>query len=132
MKKRKGQNNPQKKSDGQWAQYSKLIRYIPSGTYYARFRVRGKLIWKSLRTHKITVAQMRLADPEMEERKNAGRGQRLNKGKVLFKAALQAYREKGFRPEVPRSPGVITATWAAAAAHRHPPGVPLAPARAAP
>ena len=25
-----------------------LVRYAPSGTYFARFRVGGKLVWKSL------------------------------------------------------------------------------------
>jgi hypothetical protein len=27
-----------------------LVRYRPSGTYFARFRVGGKLVWKSLKT----------------------------------------------------------------------------------
>lgn len=37
------------KSDKDWqkTQYSNLIRYVPSGTYYARLRVKGKLIRRS-------------------------------------------------------------------------------------
>jgi hypothetical protein len=35
--------------------YSNLIRYVPSGTYYARLRVKGKLIRRSLKT---TVAKL--------------------------------------------------------------------------
>ena len=87
----------------QSTQYSNLIRYVSSGIYYARFRVRGKLIWKSLKTDRITVAQLRLGDLQKEERKKAEQGQLLAKGKVLFEGALQAYREKGFRPAVPRN-----------------------------
>ncbi len=39
-----------------------LLRHSQSGNYYARIRVRGKLIWKSLKTKKISVAQLRLGD----------------------------------------------------------------------
>ena len=100
----KDEREPDKKAVvWQSTQYSNLIRYIPSGIYYARFRVRGKLIWKSLKTDRITVAQLRLADLEREERKKAEKGRLLAKGKVLFEAAVQAYREKGFRPAVPRN-----------------------------
>ena len=87
----------------QSTQYSNLIRYVPSGIYYARFRVRGKLIWKSLKTDRITVAQLRLADLQREERKKAEKDRLLAKGRVLFEAVVQAYREKGFRPAVPRN-----------------------------
>ena len=30
--------------------YANLMRYVPSENYYARFRSRGKLVWKSLET----------------------------------------------------------------------------------
>ena len=38
-------------SDKEWqpTQYSNLIRYVPSGTYFARLRVYGKLIRKGCR-----------------------------------------------------------------------------------
>jgi integrase len=39
-----------------------LQRYVPSGTYYARIRVAGKLHKKSLETTVITVAKLKLAD----------------------------------------------------------------------
>jgi integrase len=100
-------SNSQKESDKQplWqkTQYSNLIRNTSSGTYYARFRIRGKLKWKSLNTDRVSVAQLRLADFQRQERKKADRGHLLAKGKVLFEAALQAYREKGFRPVQPRN-----------------------------
>ena len=39
-----------------------LVRYAPSGTYFARFRVGGKLVWKSLKTATFSVAKQRLPD----------------------------------------------------------------------
>ena len=39
-----------------------LVRHVESGNYYARIRVRGKLIWKSLKTDRISVAKLRLRD----------------------------------------------------------------------
>ncbi|MBM3835826.1 MAG: hypothetical protein FJ403_21685 [Verrucomicrobia bacterium] len=42
--------------------FANLVRYIPSGTYFARVPVRGKLIRKSLKTDKISVAQLRMTD----------------------------------------------------------------------
>lgn len=40
---------------------SYFIRYVPSSAYFARIRVKGKLIRESLRTHAITVAKLRQA-----------------------------------------------------------------------
>jgi hypothetical protein len=36
------------------------VRRILSGNHYAQIRVRGKLIWKSLKTDRISVAKSRL------------------------------------------------------------------------
>jgi hypothetical protein len=60
-----------KKSDWSKTQYANLIRYIPSGKYYARIRASGKLIVKSLKTISISVAKLRLSDMEKSERQNA-------------------------------------------------------------
>ncbi len=37
-----------------------LIRYKPSQTYFARFRVKGKLIRQNLKTQSPAVAKLRL------------------------------------------------------------------------
>ena len=54
----------------QKTQFSNLIRYTTSGTYFARLRVNRKLIRKTLKTatdvH--SVAKLRLADSEKLER----------------------------------------------------------------
>jgi len=40
-------------ADWQKTPFANLIRYVPSGTYYARLRVKGKLIRKSLKTDRL-------------------------------------------------------------------------------
>ena len=45
-----------------------LVRYAPSGTYFARFRVGGKLVWKSLKTATFFVAKERLPDTLRDHR----------------------------------------------------------------
>ena len=42
-----GEKTPPEESLWQKTQFANLVRYIPSGIYFARFRVRGKLIRKS-------------------------------------------------------------------------------------
>ncbi|HUB86655.1 MAG TPA: hypothetical protein VMB22_02095, partial [Verrucomicrobiae bacterium] len=51
--------------------YANLIRYVPSGMYFCRVRVRGKLIRKSLKTDVLSVAKLRLSDKEKEFRQKA-------------------------------------------------------------
>lgn len=84
------------KSDKDWqkTQYSNLIRYVPSGTYYARLRVKGKLIRKSLKTDLISVAKLRLADVEKAEREAAERQKETSQGKMIFGQAVSIYREQ--------------------------------------
>ena len=44
--------------------FTNLIRYGPSGVYFARVRVQGKLIRRSLNTSVLSVAKLRLSDFE--------------------------------------------------------------------
>ena len=73
-------------SDKDWqkTQYANLIRYVPSGTYFARFRVRGKLIRKSLKTDVLTTAKLRLADMERCEREAAESNEAVFRGRMTF------------------------------------------------
>jgi hypothetical protein len=41
--------------------YANLIRYTPSGMYFCRIRVQGRLIRKSLKTDVLSVAKLRLS-----------------------------------------------------------------------
>ncbi len=71
-----------------------LVRHVQSGNYYARIRVRGKLIWKSLKTDRISVAKLRLGDFHKEERQRAAARTAVARGKMTFADALQTYRER--------------------------------------
>jgi hypothetical protein len=48
-------SNSSDNTDARWQKtpVTNLVRHVQSGNYYARIRVRGKLIWKSLKTDRI-------------------------------------------------------------------------------
>ena len=76
------------KSSWSTTQYSNLIRYVPSGKYFARIRVQGKLIIKSLKTDRISVAKLRLADFDKEERRKVENRASAAGGKMTFSEAV--------------------------------------------
>ena len=47
----------QKKSVWQKTSYANLVRNQSSGNYFARIKIKGKLIWKTLKTAKLSVAR---------------------------------------------------------------------------
>jgi hypothetical protein len=55
------------KAHGQTIPVANLVRNSASGNYYARIRLKGKLIWKSLKTDDLAVAELRLGDVRKEE-----------------------------------------------------------------
>jgi hypothetical protein len=61
----------EKDSVWQKTSYANLVRYKPSGKYFARLRVRGKLIRRGLKTTSLPVAKLRLSDLEKAERQKA-------------------------------------------------------------
>jgi hypothetical protein len=70
------------------------MRHRQSGNYYARIRLRGKLIWKSLKTDRISVAKLRLGDFHKKERQRANATKAVARGKMTFADALHTYRER--------------------------------------
>ena len=74
--------------------YANLVRYVPSGTYYARFRAAGKLVWKSLDTKRVSVAQLRLADVLKNNRELTARQQETDGGRMTVVAALDAVLQR--------------------------------------
>jgi integrase len=79
-------------SQSNWAQIKPyLVRYVPSGNIYARFRASGKLIQKSLKTDRVSVAELRLGDFMKQERAR-GEGRKAEaRGKMKWGDALQTY-----------------------------------------
>jgi integrase len=74
--------------------YANLVRYEPSGKYFARVRVRGKLIRRSLKTTQLGVAKLRLNDLEKVERQRAGHQTAVAEGRMAFGDALAIYRQR--------------------------------------
>jgi len=73
-------------ADSDWLKtpYPNLIRYKPSGNYFGRVRVNGKLIRHSLKTHVLSVAKLKLSDFLQDYRRLAiNKGQSV-KGEVII------------------------------------------------
>ena len=78
----------------QKTQFANLIRYVPSGSYFARLRVNGNLIRKSLKTDVLSVAKLRLADLEKHEREAAETREATSKGKMTFGDCVAIFRSQ--------------------------------------
>jgi hypothetical protein len=74
--------------------YANLVRNQRSATYFARLRVNGKLIWRTLKTDKISVARPRLADFVKERRQDQDREHESIRGKMLVANARQIYEQR--------------------------------------
>jgi integrase len=94
MKESQTGTNGAKPSQWQRTQYSNLIRYIPSGTYFARARVGGKLIRKSLNTDVLSVAKLRVADFVKEEREAAASSDSGSRGLMTFGDCVNLFLEQ--------------------------------------
>ncbi len=71
-----------------------LVRYAPSGIYFARVRIGGKLIRQSLKTDVLSVAQLRLGDLVKEERQKLEARADAARGKMSFTDALEVYKQR--------------------------------------
>ncbi len=67
-----------------------LLRNRSSEVFYARFRLGGKLRWRSLETKVLSTAKLKLADVLREERELQAAGD----GQITFAQAAQIYRER--------------------------------------
>jgi hypothetical protein len=74
--------------------FANLVRYVPSGNYFARLRVHGKLIRRCLKTNKIGVAKIRLADLEKVERQRIETHGAIANGTMKFGDALAIFRHR--------------------------------------
>ncbi len=83
-------------ADGLWqnTHYANLVRYKPSKTYFARIRIHGKLIRRSLKTTVLSVAKLRLGDLEKKERQTAELQTSSTDGKMTFGDALAMYEQR--------------------------------------
>lgn len=59
--------------DGKWKSFPKvpnLLQYVPSGKFFGRVKVNGKLVRQSLETDVFTTAKLKLGDYIKDQRKN--------------------------------------------------------------
>ena len=70
-----------------------LVKYVPTGGYYAVFRVAGKLRWTSLKTKTLSVAILRLGDLKKKERAVASQNSRLEDGTLTLADAAKRHME---------------------------------------
>lgn len=97
MKDRKHQKKAGKTANqSDWAKTpdANLVRYKPSGIYFARVRVRGKLFRQSLRTDVISVARQRLRDFITEKRDEMGDDSAILTGKMTMGDAVKLFRQR--------------------------------------
>jgi integrase len=94
--KRANVNDHAAESDSKWqkTQYANLVRYVPSGIYFARIRVAGKLIRRSLKTDVLSVAKLRLGDFDKQERQRAASADETARGKMSMADAIQIHRQR--------------------------------------
>jgi integrase len=71
-----------------------LVRSTASGTYYARARIKGKLIWKSLKTDRLAVGKLRLGDFLKLENHRVEIDQSAARGKMTFGDAVDIYKQR--------------------------------------
>jgi hypothetical protein len=82
--------------DSLWqkTQYANLVRYKPSNAYFARIRMGGKLIRRTLKTKVLSVAKLRLGDLEKKERQLAEHQVAVVDGSMTVDDALATYRQR--------------------------------------
>lgn len=74
--------------------YPNLIGYKPSGNYFGRVRVNGKLIRRLLETHILTVAKLKLSDFLQDHRRLA-----INKGEsVMGEIIIEMFKKDRWIP----------------------------------
>jgi integrase len=87
-------DRPEPDSEWQKTPFANLMRYKPSQVYFARIRVKGKLIRRSLKTDQISVAKLRLADLEKSERQKIQSVSAVANGKMTFGDVLAVFKQR--------------------------------------
>jgi integrase len=86
--------NTQNQATWQKSPVANLYSYAPTGTYYARPRIKGKIKVKCLKTDKLTVAKQRLADFLREEHRKAEAMDYTIRGKLKFGQAAETFKSR--------------------------------------
>ncbi len=76
------------------APVANLVRYEPSGIYFVRAKVHGKLVRKSLETNVLSVAKQRLGDVLDAENRSAASQSAKIVGKMTFGVGLDIFQQR--------------------------------------
>jgi hypothetical protein len=89
-------NQPPKGDESRWQRthFTNLVRCKSSKTYFARIRIDGKLIRRSLDTTVLSVAKLRLADLEAGERKQTEHQVEATDGRMTVGYAVATFRHR--------------------------------------
>lgn len=86
--------NAESQSDWVKTPVANMIRYKPSGIYFARVRVRGKLFRQSLKTDVMSVAKLRLGDFVKNRQEEMGDDAAARSGKMTMGDAVAIFRQR--------------------------------------
>jgi integrase len=86
--------NADSQSDWVKTPVANLIRYKPSGIYFARVRIRGKLFRQTLKTDVMRVAKLRLSDFIKERQEEMGDDSAARSGKMMMADAVAIFRQR--------------------------------------
>jgi integrase len=85
---------PKQESQWQKTPVANLVRNTASGIYYARVRIKGKLIWKSLKADTLSVAKLRLGDFLKQENQRVEIVESAARGRMTFGDAVAIYKKR--------------------------------------
>lgn len=86
--------NTECQSDWVKTPVANLVRYKPSGIYFARVRIRGKLFRQGLKTDVMSVAKLRLNDFVKSKQEEMGDVSTIQTGKMTVAGALDVFRQR--------------------------------------
>jgi integrase len=87
-------DNAESQSDWLKTPVANMIRYKPSGIYFARVRIRGKLFRQTLKTDVMSVAKLRLSDFIKERQEEMGDDSAARSGKMTMADAVAIFRQR--------------------------------------
>jgi integrase len=86
--------NAESQSDWVKTPVANLVRYKPSGIYFARVRIQGKLFRQTLKTDVMRVAKLRLSDFIKERQEEMGDDSACRSGKMTMGDAVVMFRQR--------------------------------------
>lgn len=87
-------DNAESQSDWVKTPVANMVRYKPSGIFFARVRIRGKLFRQSLQTDRMSVAKLRLADFIKQKGEEMGDDSAARSGKMTVADAVAIFRQR--------------------------------------